>query len=131
MWLKDAALANTFDPIELDVSSITWPTLTVDAVFTANSIHIMSDDEVIALMTGVGGLLTTDGICVIYGPFNYNGNFTSDSNARFDQWLKSRDSNSGIKNFEDIVQLALNNGLQLADDITMPENNRILHFVKE
>jgi len=62
----------------------------------------------------------------IYGPFNYNGAYTSDSNARFDQWLKSQNPLSGIKNFEDILFLATARGLNLLNDIAMPANNRLL-----
>ncbi len=62
----------------------------------------------------------------IYGPFNYNGAYTSDSNARFDQWLKSQNPLSDIKNFEDILFLATARGLNLLSDIAMPANNRLL-----
>jgi len=62
----------------------------------------------------------------IYGPFNYNGTYTSDSNTRFDQWLKSQNTSSGIKDFEDIMLLATSMGFSLLNDIAMPANNRLL-----
>jgi cyclopropane fatty-acyl-phospholipid synthase-like methyltransferase len=131
MWLADAGLKNLVPPFELDVSSSQWPNLDVDAVFTANTIHIMHQQEVENLFTGVGKLLKANGSLVIYGPFNYNGSYTSASNESFDQWLKARDPLSGIKHFEDIERLANNNGMQLVTDYEMPANNRILHFVKK
>ena len=130
MWLEDAALSNVVPPIELDVCSDHWPVLDIDAVFTANSVHIMSLQEVVCLMRGVGKLLRAQGSLVIYGPFNYSGSYTSESNASFDQWLKSRDPRSGIKDFEVMLSLASDNAMQLIADHAMPANNRILHFMK-
>jgi cyclopropane fatty-acyl-phospholipid synthase-like methyltransferase len=131
MWLGGAELSNVIAPLELDVTTSTWPEIDVDAVFTANSLHIMNDREVEAFMKGVGDLLSPKSNLVIYGPFNYAGSYTSASNESFDQWLKGRDDKSGIKNFEDITKMAADNGFQLVCDYEMPANNRILHFVKD
>ena len=130
LWLEDASLANVIPPIELDVTADHWPVSDIDAVFTANSVHIMGQHEVQSLMEGVGKLLSEQGSLVIYGPFNYAGSYTSESNARFDQWLKSRDPRSGIKDFEEMLSLADQNAMRLIADHTMPANNRILHFIK-
>ena len=129
-WLNEAGLDNTVLPFELDVSSSRWPTLDVDAVFTANSLHIMNDNDVEHFITGVGDLLKPKGKMLIYGPFNYAGSYTSASNESFDSWLKDRDPRSGIKHFETVASLASDNGMQLCGDYEMPANNRILHFVK-
>ena len=130
MWLEDAGLPNAVPPLELDVTDDHWPVVDVDAVFTANSAHIMGRHEVARLIEGAGKVLSEQGALVIYGPFNYGGSYTSESNARFDQWLKSRDAGSGIKDFEEIMSLANDNGMQLIADMAMPANNRILHFIK-
>jgi SAM-dependent methyltransferase len=130
MWLADAGVANVVPPFELNVTSSPWPVFDVDAVFTANSIHIMHQQDIVNLMNGVGKLLKPDGSLVIYGPFNYNGLYTSASNESFDQWLKDRDPFSGIKHFEEIECLANNNGMRFVEDYEMPVNNRILHFIK-
>jgi SAM-dependent methyltransferase len=130
MWLEGANLPNVIPPIELDVTADHWPVSGIDAVFTANSVHIMGQREVECLMEGVGKLLNEQGSLVIYGPFNYAGSYTSESNERFDQWLKSRDPESGIKDFEEIRSLADQNAMRLITDHTMPANNRILHFMK-
>lgn len=129
-WLSDSGLENVESPFELNVSTSKWPDLNVDAVFTANSVHIMSDDDVVNLIRGVGNLLKSKGSFAIYGPFNYKGNYTSESNERFDQWLKDRNVASGIKHYEDIVAQADSHGMSLATDYEMPANNRILHFIK-
>jgi SAM-dependent methyltransferase len=130
MWLAEAGLSNVLPPFELDVTNTQWPQLDVDAVFTANSIHIMSQQDVVNFMAGVAKLLRPQGNLMIYGPFNYNGRYTSASNESFDQWLKGRDPLSGIKHFEEMVSLANDNAMQLVSDYTMPANNRILHFSK-
>lgn len=129
-WLEEAALPNVLAPIVLDVNG-PWPEQNYDGVFTANTLHIVSWDLAQKLIAGAAGLLEKGGHLVIYGPFNYNGCFTSDSNARFDAWLKDRDSNSGIRDFEAVVKCAEINGLHLQADHAMPANNRTLIFVKK
>ena len=129
-WLADACLTNIKPPFELDVSKSQWPIVDIDAIFTANSVHIMQQQDVVNLINGVGKLLKQKDSFVIYGPFNYNGQYTSKSNESFDQWLKQRDPLSGIKHFEEIESLANDNGMRLVTDYEMPANNRILHFIK-
>lgn len=86
----------------------------------------MNWDEVQICFDRLTEHLNPKALVCIYGPFNYNGAYTSDSNARFDQWLKSQNSLSGIKDFEDILFLATARGFSLINDIAMPANNRLL-----
>ena len=116
-------------PIELDVDKA-LPKLDVDAVFSANTCHIMSWPQVERLFAAVGALLPRDGLFALYGPFNYHGKHTSESNARFDAMLRARDPASGLRDFEDITRLANLAGLKLAEDNAMPANNRLLVFQK-
>lgn len=129
-WLDEAGLKNTRAPISLNVSTDIWPKLEIDAIFSANAVHIMSWDNVKDFIKNASKLLPENGLLVLYGPFNYNNEYTSESNARFDQWLKDRDANSGIRNFEDMDKLAQQGGLSLQDDFEMPANNRILCWKK-
>jgi cyclopropane fatty-acyl-phospholipid synthase-like methyltransferase len=122
-WLDDAALPNTPPAIELDVDGA-WPRSSYDAVFTANSLHIMGWPQVEAFFAGVGDVLEQDGLLIVYGPFNYGGDFTSDSNRAFEQWLKDRDPASGIRDFEAVDALAHGIGLVRVEDNAMPANNR-------
>lgn len=128
LWIEDARLANIAEPIELDVKTSNWPDTTFDTVFSANTLHIMHWHEVQALFRGIKNILANNGLLLIYGPFNYNQTYTSDSNARFDNWLKQRDPLSGIRNFEDVNALAEEQGLVLLNDYAMPANNRILYW---
>ena len=130
-WLADEALDNVLPPLALDVSQAqAWPRTVYDAVFTANTVHIMGEAAVTDLFAGVGQVLASRGQFIIYGPFNYGGRYTSESNARFDLWLKERDARSGIKDMDWLKSLAAAADLVLDEDIEMPVNNRILVWRK-
>lgn len=130
LWLDEARLGNVQRPLELNVTQTTWPAVKVDAIYSANTLHIMHWHEVEAFFRGIENLLRPQGLLIIYGPFNYDNQYTSDSNARFDAWLKSRDPHSGIRDFEQVNQLAEQQGLILHEDYAMPANNRILCWMK-
>ncbi|MBW8306215.1 MAG: DUF938 domain-containing protein [Thiobacillus sp.] len=125
-WLADAALPNVLPPLALDANDTAWHGGRYDAVFSANTLHIMSWPEVELFFAGVGEVLEPGGVLAVYGPFNYKGAFTSESNARFDAWLKTRDPASGVRDFEAVDALARARGLVLLQDIAMPANNRML-----
>jgi cyclopropane fatty-acyl-phospholipid synthase-like methyltransferase len=112
--------------LALDVRASPWPCAPVDAIFSANTLHIMGMDGVRDFFRGAGTVLGPHGTVCVYGPFNYGGRFTSDSNAQFDAWLKARDPCSGIRDFEALEALAGDAGLALAADHAMPANNRTL-----
>lgn len=129
-WLEQARLVNAHAPIALDVTQDDWPVPPVDAVFSANTAHIMHWPMVQAMFAGVGRLLPPGGVFALYGPFNYGDRYTSDSNARFDASLKARDPGMGIRNFEDLQLLAREAALQLEADFALPANNRLLCWRK-
>jgi len=124
-WLDEAALPNTPPPLALDVIG-TWPAQRFDAVFTANTLHIIGWTEVEALFAGVGRVLAAGGTLAVYGPFNYDGAYTSASNREFDDWLKARDPHSAIRDVEAVHALAAGIGLRAVADVAMPANNRCL-----
>lgn len=130
-WLIEACLENVLPPIELDVSESPWDLDKYDGVFSANTSHIMSWPNVVLMMAAVGNILQKGGKFCLYGPFNYAGNYTSESNASFDVWLKDRDPLSGIRDFEALDVLAKDAKLALSADHTMPVNNRLLVWEKE
>lgn len=131
-------LKNLLRPISIDLNSL-WqiPEFSsqnreqFDGIFTANTMHIVSWELVKKFFINAAQHLANKGTLCVYGPFNYQGNFTSASNANFDLWLKERDRDSGIRDFEAIEQLASEVGLKLVADNTMPANNRLLVFTKE
>jgi SAM-dependent methyltransferase len=129
-WMEDAALPNVRPPLPLNAEDEHWPVASVDGIFSANTVHIMSWSQVEGMFRGIGRVLETGGRFALYGPFNYGGAYTSPSNARFDAWLKERDPASGIRDFEALDTLAREQGMELLADFEMPVNNRILVWVK-
>ena len=130
MWLDEAALPNVLSPMMLDAADERWPIAKADAVFSANTAHIMAWSQVEQMFAGIGDVLRVNGVLALYGPFNYGGAYTSESNARFDAWLKARDPLSGVRDFEALNALALAQGMSLLKDYAMPANNRTLVWRK-
>ena len=126
LWLDEAGLPNTPAPLELDVTQPRWPAQQYDAVYSANTLHIMSWAEVQRLFARLPEVLTADARLAVYGPFNYGGRYTSDSNAAFDASLKAAVPHRGIRDFEAVDALARGIGFALLEDRAMPANNRCL-----
>ncbi|MEO5626038.1 MAG: DUF938 domain-containing protein [Dokdonella sp.] len=124
-WLDEADLPNTPAPLTLDVTNGPWPGGPFDAVFSANTLHIMAWHEVEAFFSALPLVVTGDAKLAIYGPFNVNGVFTSASNAAFDESLKSRAPHMGIRDVTAVDALARAAGFVLLADIAMPANNRL------
>ena len=122
--------SNLRPALELDVRALPWQVEPVDAVFTANTLHIMSWSAVEDLFRGVGAALLAPAVLCIYGPFRYNGQYTSASNAEFDRYLQARDPDSGIRDFTDVNTLSSQQGLHLLADHSMPANNQLLIWHK-
>jgi len=125
-WLNEIKLPNVLPPITINVNDTKWPVGIVDTVFNANTVHIITWPEVERLFAGIARVLNPSGILCLYGPFKYKGEFTSESNARFDALLKSRNRNSGIRDFETINRLAETHDLLLLKDVAMPNYNQTL-----
>lgn len=121
---------NVLAPVELDVGRRPWPLDRADAVFTANTLHIISWPLVESFFAGVGEVLAPGGVLAVYGPFRYRGAYTSPSNAAFDQWLQARDPASGIRDFEAVDALARDRALVLEADHAMPANNQFIVWRK-
>ncbi|MDC1311493.1 class I SAM-dependent methyltransferase [Burkholderiales bacterium] len=126
-WIDDANLNNLLPPFELDVS-VNIIQQKYDAIYTCNTIHIMSEQQVMDFFKSIATATMPNGRLIIYGPFNYGGRYTSDSNADFDRRLKADNSERGIRDFEWVEMLAQSNGFNLTEDIAMPANNRLLQF---
>jgi len=130
-WIDEAALPNLPAPLALDMDDAAWPAMAADAVFTANTLHIMSWSQVQRLFERASELLGPGGVLAVYGPFKYGGVHTAESNARFDLMLRERDPQSGLRDFEQVNQLAVRHGFTLMRDDAMPANNRTLVWRKK
>ena len=129
-WLKDFPRVNLRGPLEYEVGQNPWPEGSFDCLFTANSLHIMSWELCLGFFNYLN--FQANGFrLIIYGAFNYNGQFTSESNKKFNQWLKDRDPLSGIRDFEKVSEELENRDFFLFKDLELPANNRLLVFDKK
>lgn len=124
-WLDEADLPNTPKALALDVLD-DWPKLSVDAVFSANTLHIMGWPEVEACLLGLDQVLAQQATVVIYGPFKKDGQHTASSNAAFEQSLRAEDPSRGIRDMAEVDPLLDRIGLQRVGEVAMPANNRCL-----
>ena len=129
-WIDELGPNNVRAPLALNVDSDPWPDTRFDAIFSANTVHIMGWPEVGKLFAGIGTVLAGGGRFCLYGPFNVDGKFTSESNANFEQWLKSQNAKSGIRDKAALDKLAHQAGLKRITDHPMPANNNILVWEK-
>lgn len=125
-WRDGAGLPNLRAPLALDVDAADWPVAECDALFSANTLHIMSWASVENFFLGVERVLLPGGVLAVYGPFSYGGRHTAESNARFDAFLRARDPLSGVRDFAEVHTLAHSHGLDFCDDHALPANNRVL-----
>ena len=127
-WFKEYKIRNIDGPLRFKVGADEFPRQPVNIVYTANTFHIMSWKNVKTLMKDFGNRLRKNSLVMIYGPFNYEGKFTSPSNQEFDAMLKQNDPDMGIRNFEDANKTMIKNGFELVKDNEMPANNRMLVY---
>jgi cyclopropane fatty-acyl-phospholipid synthase-like methyltransferase len=132
-WLESAWAVDTcrqvMPPVELSACG-NWPDREFDAVYSANTFHIMGWSDVECFFPNAGKALKPGGYLLVYGPFNYSGQFTSESNRAFDSWLRGQHPRQGIRDFEAVCELALQSGLDFIEDNAMPANNRTLVWQK-
>lgn len=115
--------------LELDVMN-GWPEEAFNAIYSANTSHIMSWEAVCAMFGGVGKILLNEGVFCLYGPFNEGGGFTSQSNREFDRDLRLRNPVMGLRDLADLESLALGHQLRLEEKVQLPANNQVLVFRK-
>jgi len=129
-WIDDEGPDNVRAPLALNVDTDTWPNTLFDAIFSANTVHIMGWPEVKKMFAGIGKALAPKGRLCLYGPFNVDGQFTSASNANFELWLKSQSPKRGIRDQAELDKLATEVGLSRIGAYAMPANNNILVWEK-
>lgn len=128
MWLREYKIQNIVGPLRFEIGKDEFPSQPFDMVYTANTFHIMEWKNTKTFMKMLGRRLRKGSLVMIYGPFNYNGNFISESNREFDAMLKSKNPLAGIRNFEDVNKTMIKQGFELIKDHMMPANNRMLCY---
>ncbi len=129
MWLHDFPRANVNGPVEYEVGKTDFPEGDFDAVFTANTLHIMSWPLCLRLFDDLTSL-PSGSLFLVYGAFMYGGEFTSESNADFQKWLQGKFPGSGLRDFEKVEAELKERQFLLVKDHEMPANNRMLVFKK-
>ena len=120
---------NLSPPWEFDLASLSkLEKIEVDCVYAANVMHIVRESLGENLINWAGSALSQNGYMILYGPFTYDGQFTTPSNQDFDFWLKSRDPKSGVRSYEWVAELAAAAKLNLVNDHDMPANNQCLVY---
>lgn len=125
-WAGEEELDNLLPVVELDINHLPWMNSKVDAIFSANSFHIVSIDTITNFFLGAKDVLAKQGKLAVYGPFSYHGRHISQSNQDFDTYLRRRDPLSGIKDFDQIDEIAKAQNLVFMRDHVMPVNNQVL-----
>ena len=121
---------NLQTPSVIDITQDQWIDFKVDYVFTSNTFHIINNALLTFFFYQSSKIIKSNGKLIIYGPFKFDNQFNSPSNQTFDELLKSSDSFSGLKNFEEIVNIALKFDFIFSKKYEMPANNNILVFKK-
>jgi cyclopropane fatty-acyl-phospholipid synthase-like methyltransferase len=130
-WVRESKLINLLPPLSLDVLTAEVPEASYDGVFSANTAHIMSFDAVVKMVALVGNALADDGAFCLYGPFRQDGEFNTASNAAFNENLRSRNPDMGIRAIESLDELGTKHGLSRVRLYAMPANNHIAVWRKE
>ena len=130
-WIDSENIANVLAPLEVDVLVTDDVPGSFDAIFAANTAHIMSMQAVIRMFELAGRLLPERGTFSLYGPFNVDGEFTSDSNENFDRSLRAQDPEMGIRDLTELDALATRSGLVRVRQYAMPANNMLIVWEKE
>ena len=130
LWIDESGCSNLHSPIALDVINDPWPKQQFDAIYSANTAHIMPIEAVEAMFVGISKVLKPDAPFLIYGPFVYDGEHTSESNWRFDRWIRAWEEHRGLRDVTWLKEIAEPLGLMLEEDVEMPVNNRTLVWRK-
>jgi SAM-dependent methyltransferase len=131
VWWTDASVPkNVLPPLTLDVLTDAGPNGAWDAVFSANTAHIMSLAAVQKMFALVGRVLRDGGVFCLYGPFRQGGAFNTESNASFDRALRSRDPDMGIRDLESLDEIGTRHCLFRTRLYTMPANNHMAIWIK-
>ncbi|PVX29555.1 DUF938 domain-containing protein [Sphingomonas pokkalii] len=121
-------LANVRPPVALDAAAAKWPVAHADAILCINMVHISPWDATLGLMVGAARLLPPGGPLILYGPYREADVPTAPSNEAFDQSLRARNPEWGLRTLEAVVEVAAAQGLVFERRVAMPANNLIVAF---
>jgi len=133
-WREEYPSPNLQPPLNIDAATKPWQAeiepITIDAIVNINMIHISPWSACLGLMAGTGRILQPGGVLYLYGPYQKEGKHTAPSNQAFDQSLRDRNPEWGVRNLEDVITAAAANKLKFQEAIAMPANNFSVIFTK-
>ncbi len=127
-WIKDSGATNIRLPLQLDASKETWPVTAADAILCINMIHISPWRATQGLALAAARILKSGAPLYLYGPYRQTGITTAPSNEAFDESLKSRNKEWGLRELDDVSALMMKNGFSAPQVIPMPANNLSVVF---
>lgn len=127
-WCAHSDLPNIRGPLHLDAASSSWPITAADALLSINMVHISPWASALGLLDGAARVLPPDGPLILYGPWLAERLPTAPSNLAFDESLKSRDPDWGLRRVEEFAAAAAQRDLSLKATRAMPANNLMLLF---
>jgi cyclopropane fatty-acyl-phospholipid synthase-like methyltransferase len=128
-WIEHAGAGNVRPPLAIDCAADDWwslPDAVPDLIIAINFTHIVTQPVIDGLLTGAGRLLRPGGLLALYGPFRFNGDYTSQSNKSFDIMLAQQNREWGLRDLNNIAAAAAPHGLELKEIVAMPSNNHTL-----
>jgi SAM-dependent methyltransferase len=129
-WIAASGLGNIRAALDLDASAQAWPLTNAAAVICINMAHISPWAATQGLCSGAARILPPGGPLFLYGPFKRGGAHTSKGNSDFDRDLRQRNPEWGIRDLEQIGELAVAQGFSDPLVFEMPANNLTLLFRK-
>jgi hypothetical protein len=129
-WRDEYEGSNLLEPLELDAASGDWPVQNADAMLCINMAHISPWQATVGLFAGAGRILSSGAPLILYGPYIEAEVETAPSNLGFDQSLKARDPEWGLRDRAKVDDLAVQNGMARTARYAMPANNLTLVYRK-
>ena len=130
LWSRIEALGNVRAPLALDVRERPWPIDAADAIVCINVVHVSPWAATLALFDGVREMLPPEGVLFLYGPYRRGGRHTAPSNEKFDADLRAHNPEWGLRDIDELAEVADRVGFALAEIVDMPANNFSLVFRK-
>ena len=128
LWSRAEGLGNVRVPLSLDVRERPWPIDAADAIICINVVHVSPWEATLALFDAAREMLPPEGVLFLYGPYRRGGRHTAPSNENFDADLRAHDPEWGLRDIDELEQVAARAGLVLAEIVDMPANNFSLVF---
>ena len=133
-WIRHEGLYSKMpEPLNLDVEIRPWSISNrlgelIKGIVCINMIHISAWSCTRSLFEESKKYLDQSDFLMLYGPFLREEKQTSKSNLNFDQSLKIQNPLWGLRNLEDVNDIAFKNGFKLDNVIDMPANNLSVIF---